>query len=332
MTRQSRLSYRAFCVGLCLLASCGATTAAQYAIFDAPGSSCTYGQAVNPSETIAGYYFNGANHGFVRTPDGTLSTFDPDGSTNTGPMAIDSDGTVTGFFDVGESGTHGFLRAPDGGITVFDPPKSLSTIPSGISNGIVAGTASLSDSNYANSGFVRAADGTFTLFNVPDLYATFAYAVNANGETTGIGWDGDGYILAFVRSADGTLTTFGNYANPTSINDSGAIVGNTYNVEKNEQHGFLRAPDGTITKIDPPRCSDPFALSIDAKGDIMGTCTAGSATRGFLRSAAGKYKLFDAPGSTYTRPYAIARIKRGSAITGSYSDSNNACHGFLRTN
>ena len=156
--------------------------------------------------------------------------------------------------------------------------------------------------------------------------------MNANGESAGDAWDGDTYFQAFVRTADGTMTTFGNEAFPVGINDSGTIVGYYFNLQKNVQHGFLRAPDGTITRFDPPRCSNPYALGIDAKGDVTGYCSTGNADRGFLRSAAGKFKLFDPPGSTETHPASIARIDAGTAITGLYKDGSGVCHGFLRTN
>ena len=326
----ARLWYQATCIGLCLLAFCGATAADQYKTFDPPGSTCTSAEAVNRSQTVAGYYFDGSYHGFARTPDGTLSEFDPQGSIQTFASSIDSKGVITGSFDYSDGQTHGFLRSPRGKITVFDPPESITTAPASISKGTIAGTYYLS--NGLILGFVRARAGTFAVFDVPNWYATFPYAVNAKGETTGDAWDGDTIFQPFVRTADGMITTFdiGTNAFSLGINDKGVIVG--YYSDDNAQHGFLRAPDGTITSFDPPGCTDTSALSIDAKGDVTGYCSSGGAVVGFLRSASGEFTLFNPPGSAGTQPAGIARIGAGTAIAGSYSDGGGVCHGFLRTN
>lgn len=326
----ARVLYQAICAGLCLFATCGVAAAVQYTTFDPQGSICTFAEAVNGSDAVAGYYkdHNNLYHGFVRAPDGTLSEFDPQGSVETTASGIDSKGAVTGFFIDSNSDIHGYLRSPGGKITVFDPPESTGTEPAGISGGIIAGW--YFHGNGLQSGFLRAPDGTFTAFDVPNWYATFAVAVTAGGETTGYAWDGDAGFQAFVRTTDGTITTFdvGINAKPLGINGNGTIVGNYWG--NNAEHGFLRAPDGTITSFDVPACTNPYVPGIDAKGDVTGYCSSGSAVEGFVRSAAGKIKLFNPPGSIGTDPTGIARISGGAAITGSYDSGN--CHGFLRTN
>jgi hypothetical protein len=50
-----------------------------------------------------------ANHGFLRSRDGTFTTFDPPGSTDTNPYGINSAGTIVGVVNQG----HGFLRIED---------------------------------------------------------------------------------------------------------------------------------------------------------------------------------------------------------------------------
>jgi hypothetical protein len=49
------------------------------------------------------------NHGFLRSRDGTFTTFDPPGSTDTNPYGINSAGTIVGVVNQG----HGFLRIED---------------------------------------------------------------------------------------------------------------------------------------------------------------------------------------------------------------------------
>jgi hypothetical protein len=99
-------------------------------------ASNTFSSAINASGTIAGVYDDGAGqHGFVRTPDGTITTFDPGlaptpfcttGSTSIVPSgAINSSGAVVGDCNGVISGTQVvFLRDPLGNFTEITPPNN----------------------------------------------------------------------------------------------------------------------------------------------------------------------------------------------------------------
>ena len=71
---------------------------------------------------------NNVNHGFVRAPDGTITTFDvPGAGTGPGqgtvPETINASGAITGWDIDANDVSHGFLRAPDGTISAtFDVP------------------------------------------------------------------------------------------------------------------------------------------------------------------------------------------------------------------
>jgi hypothetical protein len=51
-------------------------------------------------------------HGFLRLTDGTYTTFDPKGSTDTFPEAINDSGEITGWYADANGQIHGFLRTP----------------------------------------------------------------------------------------------------------------------------------------------------------------------------------------------------------------------------
>ena len=93
------------------------------------------------------------------SPNGTITRFDPLGSTYTQPNAINPAGTVTGYFEDASFVAHGFLRTSDGTITVFDPPGSLFTyIPGGGAMnpaGTVAGSFTPPNFSGANGFVVR---------------------------------------------------------------------------------------------------------------------------------------------------------------------------------
>jgi hypothetical protein len=96
-----------------------------FTIFDAPGAICTAGVSINPAGTITGYYVDasgpslgdpcfGRHHGFLRTQDGAITTFDCPGATNggTSPASINPAGAITGSCPDANGVTHGFLRTP----------------------------------------------------------------------------------------------------------------------------------------------------------------------------------------------------------------------------
>ncbi|MGD0515396.1 MAG: hypothetical protein ABSA29_18995 [Terriglobales bacterium] len=51
-------------------------------------------------------------HGYVRAADGTITDFDPTGSTQTEPWGINDAGDVVGYWTDTNTVVHGFLRTP----------------------------------------------------------------------------------------------------------------------------------------------------------------------------------------------------------------------------
>jgi len=66
-------------------------------------------------------------HGFVRYPDGNITTFDAPGA-GTGAFqgtlgeGINPAGEIDRYYYDANNVGHGFLRTPDGAITTFDAP------------------------------------------------------------------------------------------------------------------------------------------------------------------------------------------------------------------
>jgi uncharacterized membrane protein len=99
-------------------------TTFDYPPFQGMASTGTQPQAINPSGAIAGWYqdANGVTHGFLRTRNGTFTSFDPTGSTYTVATGITPEMTITGWYQDTSGFAHGFLRAPNGNLTTFDYP------------------------------------------------------------------------------------------------------------------------------------------------------------------------------------------------------------------
>jgi hypothetical protein len=156
--------------------------------------------------------------GFVRTADGTITTFDAPGAGTSGnvgtfPTAVNTAGVIAGYALADNDEAQGWVRGIDGSFATFQAPGAGSgggpygTYPAGINAGgnIVGWDISLSP-YYVYHGFVLAPDGAIIAFEAP-------------GAGTG--------IQQGARAA--------------SINDLGLVTG--YYLDSNgDSHGFLLIP------------------------------------------------------------------------------------------
>jgi hypothetical protein len=301
-----------------------------YLSFEVPGALGTYPVSVNDSMVVTGYYYVSptVTAGFLREPDGAITTFSVLGSVWTEPESINAAGDVTGFYEVVAGVPQGFVRYSTGRIVTFDPPIGFKFNPpeaqpvSVNDFGVIAGNYPFPLS--AADGFTRSAAGEFTNFGFGD---------GADYETV-----------------------------VTGLNASGTVVG--YFAVDSNRSSFIRHPDGFLIQFDVPvdlgECQDyvqsTVAESINANGVVAGwyslsidpcpTVTAG----GFVRSQQGIFTLFNPPGTIATlpgpglpgpagfvkggkeslsAPHRLS-INLSGSIAGSYVDAEGAQHGFLR--
>jgi hypothetical protein len=299
-----------------------------FTMFDDPGAgtcstSCgtigpgqgTRAYAINPSGEITGFYSDntGRCHGYVRAVNGTFTQIDaPDAGTGPfpqgtfpsefSPMGINPLGAITGFYVDANSVQHGFVRAPGGVITEFDPTGSIFTNPNAIDQtGAITGF--YFDANVVGHGFLRTPDGTITSFEAPgaDTTAgsgngTFGVGLTPSGEIEGVYVDKNGALHGFVRSNQGTFSTFdvpsagtgaGQGTLPESNNTVGAIAGN-YIDGSFVNHGFLRNTQGSFSLFDVPSAGTgagqgTIPLSNNNSGMVTGEdIDGGNVTHGFL--------------------------------------------------
>jgi len=263
-----------------------------FTIFDDPNAgtcsaSCgnigngqgTRAYAINPSGQIVGFYTDNTArcHGYVRAANGTFTQIDaphagagpfPQGTfpSNITPMGINPAGAIIGFYVDASSVQHGFVRAPNGIITEFDPTGSVFTDPNAI-NAVGAITGFYFDANFVGHGFLRATDGTITSFDAPgadhtpgSFNGTFSVGLTPNGGIEGVFVDVNGVLHGFVRSTDGTFTTYdapgagtgaGQGTLPESNNTPGAITGQF--IDGNfVNHAFVRSNQGIFSTFDVP--------------------------------------------------------------------------------
>ena len=143
--------------------------------FDVPGAGTGSSQGtgcpgcavgLNQFGAIGGIYSdaNSVNHGFLRSPDGKITTFDAPGAgtgiyQGTGcpsdcPVSLNDWGAITGVYIDANYVFHGYLRSPEGKIATVDPLGSTGTVPSSINDfGIITGD--YLDANNVYHSFVR---------------------------------------------------------------------------------------------------------------------------------------------------------------------------------
>jgi hypothetical protein len=270
----------------------------------------TRAYAINPAGEITGFFTDNSAtcHGYVRARNGTFTQIDaPDAGTGPfpqgtfpsifTPMGINPAGAISGFYVDASSVQHGFVRDHNGKITEFDPTGSIFTNPNAIdAPGEITGF--YFDANFVGHGFLREPDGTITSFDAPGAdntpgsgNGTFGVGLVPGGEVEGVYVDPNGVLHGFVRSKQGTFTTYdvpgAAGTLPESNNTPGVIAGNYFDGNFAD-HGFLRDKQGKFTLFDVPGMGTgtgqgTIPLDNSDSGMITGEAIDGSGvTHGFL--------------------------------------------------
>jgi hypothetical protein len=135
------------------------TADGKLATFDIRDLHSTSVSGISPSGAIIGDFFaNGTVHGFLRMPNGNITTFDvPTAPLGTYPDSINAAGAITGHYFNASGSFHGFLRNLNGTFETFDVPGSSDTAPSSINaSGVVTGSYIGADGGI--HGFLRTPD------------------------------------------------------------------------------------------------------------------------------------------------------------------------------
>jgi hypothetical protein len=305
----------------------------KFTSFQAPGADTTAGDfngttpnAISDAGAIAGVYYdaNSVDHGFLRSSDGRMTTFDPPGSTATIPIAINLESDIVGYYLDENSLFGGFLRRADGTFATWKDPNACNTANTGTSAfcggtgafninifGVIAGN--YMDKNYVGHGLTRLPGGRMQSYEVAGA-GNGAYqgtscpgcsvGLSVFGDTAGYYTDSNSLEHVYLRSFGGQTTTFDTPGDPSlgancfsdcplGFNDWGAITGPYFDIN-GVRHGFLRTPDGKVGSFDVPGAA---SVTPQAPWYWMGTLP--------------------------------VSINDEGAITGYYVDANNVSHGFL---
>lgn len=212
--------------------------------------------------------------GFVRGADGSFKVFSLGWTTNA--IGTNKKGWIVGSYALNQRDPYQpFLRDPSGAIMDFSVPHAKGGAAATVVNRsrTIAGVVNV---NGGERAFFRPAHGTATLFGRTH-YSVSVSGINNAGTVTGTFADsiqGRAVSAAFVRTVDGTITTFAGPKGATdinayAINNSGTIVG-TFVDASRKTHGFFRTAEGTFTPFDVKGSDGTDIRLINDKDAIAG--------------------------------------------------------------
>jgi hypothetical protein len=169
---------------------------------------------------VGGFQDNGpssVHHGYLRSPDGKLTTFDvPGAGTGSGQgtncpgcaPGLNQWGAVAGIYSDANSVNHGYVRSPKGEITTFDAPGAGTDTYEGTGcpydcsvslNDWGAITGTYIDGNFVYHGYLRSPEGKFVTVDPPGSISTTPAGLNDFGAIAGYYYDANGVGHGFFR-------------------------------------------------------------------------------------------------------------------------------------
>jgi hypothetical protein len=262
-----------------LMMAATATVAAEpvsFTSFDIPGATSYFVAGLNDEGLAAGSWLtaDGSEVGFIRFPDGRISTPIVDPNDNSGLTvlrAMNDEGVIAGFY--GANVSNGLLLT-EGKFRTVDFPGALSTALRGINNlGDVSGTYSVVDLNADEFGFIIPRRGPPISFKLSDPTGTgiVVGGINDLRQLVGYYTDATSTLVGFLRQPSGQFVSVivpGALSTQVyGINDCGIVVGVWG--DGSTAHGFYGRP-GNLHSFDVPGAAATFAQGINNEGRIAG--------------------------------------------------------------
>src|SRR6185312_9641389 len=334
---------RAVLTTLLLLAAVPVDAAPTVTKIDVPGARFTYAEAISPSGIVAGSYepshFDACGNqcGYVRTPDGTITTFSVFGAWNMGARTILDDGTIAGTYLTGHN-QRAFIRTPNGALAYISFRKSDTVVKGMTTSGIVAGSVS---SSSRNDVFMRTPDGAVEILKMNGCTFAGTIGINAAGTVAGSCFHKN-TLLSYLHTLDGT-TTFvkkSGWKNIgiSAIDDTGAVAGVYTDKKTDTLHGYIRNASGMFCSFelpgDNPVNTYVIAMTV-VSGDrqVVGWLEASDQRNyGFIHHTDGTDEIFDVSGGHETRSGTlVSGISPSGVVVGYYFDDGLlGIHGFIR--
>ena len=268
--------------------------------------------------------------------------FDPPGSVDTVPRAINTRSQSVGRFTDGFGVVHGYLRQPDGTFATIDPPGSVFAEAFGINDaGTIVGA--WQDVNGGFHGFTRGPAGSYTTTDFPGAVDSELTSINSQNILLG------DYDLGDLAASIGFIDTrgaFTSFEDPSaapmqtaalSINSQNFVTG-FFDDPAGNEHSFVRSPDARFNNFDFPVADFTDAYQINDLGQVVGQYATNFPNHGFLLTGAMnptgslspcQFLNFDYPDSQNS---GARGINNAGQVTGIFRlRGSPGRHGFLAT-
>src|SRR6266704_251112 len=272
----------------------------------------------------------------------SFQAFDPPGSVDTIPNAVNDLGESVGRFQDGAGVVHGYLRRGDGSFVTIDPPSSVFSTAFGINNaGTIVGIWQAQSGAF--HGFTRSPSGLYTTSDFPGSVDSEFTDINSQGVSVGVYdlgilttdiafVDARGFFTSFEDPAAAPMQTAA-----LGIN-SGNFISGFFDDPAGNEHSFVRAPNAEFHNFDFPLADFTDAYKLNDSGNLVGQYATNFPNHGFVLSGAMaltgppspcQFLSFDYPDS---RNSGLRGINSAGQITGIYRViGSTARHGFLAT-
>jgi YVTN family beta-propeller protein len=272
----------------------------------------------------------------------SFQAFDPPGSVDTIPNAVNDLDESVGRFQDGAGVVHGYLRRRDRSFVTIDPPDSVFSTAFAINNaGTIVGIWQAQSGAF--HGFTRSPSGLYTTSDFPGSVDSEFTGINSQGVSVGV------YDLGILTTdiafvdARGLFTSFEDPAAAPmqtaalGIN-SGNFISGFFDDPAGNEHSFVRAPNAEFHNFDFPLADFTDAYKLNDSGNLVGQYATNFPNHGFVLSGAMgltgppspcQFLSFDYPDS---RNSGLRGINSAGQITGIYRViGSTARHGFLAT-
>jgi YVTN family beta-propeller protein len=272
----------------------------------------------------------------------SFQAFDPPGSVDTVPHAINNQGQSVGRFQDAGGVIHGYLRQPDESFVSIDPSGSVLSEAFGINDrGVIVGL--WQDANSVFHGFTRSPSGSFTTTDFPGATGSQFTGINSSGVLVGVYSLGDPTTNISFIDAHGVFTSLEDpSAAPMqtaalAIN-SGNFISGFFTDPGGNDHGFVRPPNAQFDNFDFPIADFTDAFQINDLGQVVGQYATNFPNHGFVLSGATHLSGMPSPCQFLSFDYPDSQasgargINRAGQIAGIFRVRGNpARHGFLAT-
>jgi YVTN family beta-propeller protein len=272
----------------------------------------------------------------------SFQAFDPPGSADTVPHAINNLGQIVGRFQDAGGVIHGYLRQPDGSFVTVDPSGSILSDAFGINDlGVIVGL--WQDANGVFHGFTRSPSGSFTTADFPGAAASQFTDINSSGVLVGVYDLGDPTTNISFIDDHGVFTSFEDPAAAPmqtvalAIN-SGNFISGSFTDPGGTDHGFVRSPNAQFNNFDFPFADFTDAVKINDIGQVVGQYSTNFPNHGFVLTGAMGLSGMPSPCQflSFDYPDSQASGARGTNRTGQITGifrvrGDSARHGFLAT-